>query len=450
MLCRFLWKTRRPIRLTLAQPAGKVGIPLADERLVRLEMKLEAVGGAADAKRLVGDLAAAGQMRGPGRQVERVVMPLEDRKGLRQRAEHGVGLASLGEADLVPAEFRRAADVVLTAKGARHQLATEADAEHGTVATLEVADQVEQGWKIRVLVVVAGVLSAAQHDQRVVICRHGGQRVAKMRMAHIRFDGGLVECGADIAEAGLLEIVDDKNTFGGHDGDFRADLLLLALSIGRRCHEGGSIVPLQNRVDPWGDIHAVAARGLFTGNRGVIHDPANKTLLGRRWTTKAWIICVCEFRGRRREVMGRNAPSGNAGWTELFFLDEVTALAAGHRPCFYCQRQRATEFAAAYGRTAGQASRRAPAIDAQLHAERRAAGAPAVYLSPETLRDLPDGAMIEAGGACFALHEGRLLRWSFTGYANGAVLSTLGDEVRLITPPSTIAALRAGYRPVWA
>ena len=99
-------------------------------------------------------------------------------------------------------------------------------------------------------------------------------------------------------------------------------------------------MPLQNRVDPFGAIHAVDARGLFTGNRGIIHDPATKTLLKRRWTTKAWIICTCEYKGRRREVMGRNGPNGGACWTELFFLDEVTALAAGHRPCFTCRRSR--------------------------------------------------------------------------------------------------------------
>ena len=86
-------------------------------------------------------------------------------------------------------------------------------------------------------------------------------------------------------------------------------------------------MPLQNRIDPFGDIHAVAARGMFTGNRGVIHDPMTCSLLKRRWTTKAWIICLWEFRDRRRQVMGRNSPSGHAGWTELFFLDEVTALA---------------------------------------------------------------------------------------------------------------------------
>ena len=109
-------------------------------------------------------------------------------------------------------------------------------------------------------------------------------------------------------------------------------------------------MPLQNRVDPFGDIHAVDARGLFTGNRGIIHDPETKTLLRKRWTTKAWIICSCEYKGVRREPMGRNGPNGKAGWTELFFLDEVTALAAGHRPCFLCRREQAKEFAACFAK----------------------------------------------------------------------------------------------------
>ena len=113
--------------------------------------------------------------------------------------------------------------------------------------------------------------------------------------------------------------------------------------------KGGMAVALRNRVDPFGAISAVPARGLFTGNRGVIHDPATKALLRRRWTTKAWIVCALDHpQGRRREPMGRNAPSGGAGWTELFFLDEVTALAAGHRPCFYCRRAAALSFRACF------------------------------------------------------------------------------------------------------
>ena len=90
-------------------------------------------------------------------------------------------------------------------------------------------------------------------------------------------------------------------------------------------------MPLQNRVTPFGDIVAIEQRGMFLGNRGIIHDPATRTLLTRRWTNKAWIICRCDFRGVRRKVMSRRS------WTELFFLDEATALSAGHRPCYYCR-----------------------------------------------------------------------------------------------------------------
>ena len=101
-------------------------------------------------------------------------------------------------------------------------------------------------------------------------------------------------------------------------------------------------MPLQNRVTPTGDIIATAHRGLFTGNRGIIHDPATKTLLKKRWSSPAWITCVCEFRGWRRKVMGGRS------WTELFFLDEATAFAAGHRPCFFCRRDDANRFRAAW------------------------------------------------------------------------------------------------------
>jgi hypothetical protein len=85
-------------------------------------------------------------------------------------------------------------------------------------------------------------------------------------------------------------------------------------------------MPLQNRVTPFGDIVAIPQRGMFTGNRGIIHDPATKTLLNKRWAGKAWLVCACDYQGRRREVMGGRS------WTELFFLDEAVALAGGHRP----------------------------------------------------------------------------------------------------------------------
>ena len=98
-------------------------------------------------------------------------------------------------------------------------------------------------------------------------------------------------------------------------------------------------MPLQNRVTPAGDIVATPHRGLFTGNRGIIHDPATRTLLKKRWSGPAWITCVCEFRGWRRRVMATRS------WTELFFLDEATAFAAGHRPCFFCRRDDACKVA---------------------------------------------------------------------------------------------------------
>jgi hypothetical protein len=209
-------------------------------------------------------------------------------------------------------------------------------------------------------------------------------------------------------------------------------------------------VPLQNRVDPFGQIHAVADRGIFMGNRGIIHDPATKTLLKKRWALQAWIICVCEFKGSKREPMGRNRPGGKAGWTELFFLDEVTALAAGHRPCFFCQRERAKDFVAHFGDAFGIAEPRAPEVDRRLHRERLASGGKGKALSAGELSSLPDGAMITAEGKPYAVKDGRALPWSFGGYGPSAAISSItGGALRLVTPPTTVAVLAAGYRPVW-
>lgn len=203
-------------------------------------------------------------------------------------------------------------------------------------------------------------------------------------------------------------------------------------------------MPLQNRVDPFGAIHAHPARGLFTGNRGVIHDPDTKTLLARRWTTKAWIICTCSFRERRREVMGRNAPSGRAGWTELFFLDEVTALAAGHRPCFFCRRENASEFACCLAAGLGRPHVTAPEMDAILHRQRLAAGGRNAPLDDPS--GAPDGTVLAAGGSAFARRGDRWLRWSFDGWCEATLPA---GRATLLTPASTIGALRCGYVPAW-
>lgn len=217
-------------------------------------------------------------------------------------------------------------------------------------------------------------------------------------------------------------------------------------------------MPLQNRVDPFGDIHAVSARGLFTGNRGIIHDPATRTLLGRRWTTKAWIICSCEYKGRRREPMGLNGREGGAGWTELFFLDEVTALAAGHRPCFTCRREAAKNYAAAFGEAFGAAKPTVQMMDARLHGERLASArgqwqqilGTRPGMTAEAMADLPPGAIIFDGEKAYALRGGKALRWSFDGYGDAVDLSSIDSEThRILTPATTVAVLAAGFEPVW-
>jgi hypothetical protein len=208
---------------------------------------------------------------------------------------------------------------------------------------------------------------------------------------------------------------------------------------------------LQNRVDAFGAIHAVPARGGLTGNRGVIHDPATRQLLRRRWSTRAWIICALEHpRGHVRVPMGRNARSGGAGWTELFFLDEVTALSAGHRPCFYCRRAAAKAFVDSWRMAEGDLHLPLAELDRRLHGERIASGGVPVPLDRDQLESLPDGAMVAAGDQAFAWRSGRQLPWSFAGYGRPVEeIDRIGMDVRLLTPASTVAALRAGYRPAW-
>ncbi|WP_291860335.1 hypothetical protein [Bradyrhizobium sp.] len=197
-------------------------------------------------------------------------------------------------------------------------------------------------------------------------------------------------------------------------------------------------MPLQNRVTPTGDIVAIPHRGLFTGNRGIIHDPATKTLT-RRWASQAWLTCVCKFRRRRREVMATRS------WTELFFLDEATALAAGHRPCFYCRRDDANRFRAAWEQGNGISRVLARDIDAVLHRERLSGGRKRLYALTVPLRELPDGAMLAEGTECYLIVQGRPLKWSHGGY-RAAPDSIWGPM--LLTPPSTLRALAAGYVPV--
>jgi hypothetical protein len=198
-------------------------------------------------------------------------------------------------------------------------------------------------------------------------------------------------------------------------------------------------VPLQNRVTPCGEIVAIEQRGLFMGNRGIIHDPATRTLLTRRWTNKAWIICVCDFRGVRRSVMSRRS------WTELFFLDEATALSAGHRPCYYCRREAALAFADAWARAHRSPRPGAAQIDAKLHEQRLQNGAKRIHSLRGAPGELPDGAMILLSGDAYVMANGKAHRWRESGYEAPRRL-TRADG--LLTPPSTVATLRAGFRCV--
>jgi hypothetical protein len=194
--------------------------------------------------------------------------------------------------------------------------------------------------------------------------------------------------------------------------------------------------PLQNRVDPFGVSHAVEARGGMFGNRGgKLHDPDTRRLTGRSHASRRWIACVLSFRERRRDVWGDS-------YTELFFLDEATALAAGHRPCFECRRAAALSYRSRFP-AAGGGLPSADAMDRVLHVERLARVRP--ILAAAAVRALPDGAMVADGAAAFLVLGGRLRRWSFGGY--GPPDDVPDRSLMLLTPPASVAALAAGYRP---
>ena len=204
-------------------------------------------------------------------------------------------------------------------------------------------------------------------------------------------------------------------------------------------------MPLQNRVTPRGDLVAVAARGLLMGNRGRLHDAARGIVRRQVRSYRAWVTCLLVFRGRRRRVMtpGR--------YTELFFLDEATALAAGHRPCGECRRADHRRFKAAW--LAGNPERGlAPgvpigAIDRELHRDR---------LTPEGLQRtfaadlacLPDGVFVDhrAHPPPMLIWAGALWPWTPAGYGDPEATPAAG-AVTVLTPRSTVRALAAGYTP---
>jgi hypothetical protein len=199
--------------------------------------------------------------------------------------------------------------------------------------------------------------------------------------------------------------------------------------------------PLQNRVRPDQEIVADPARGTLMGNRGCLHDE-NRLLRTARWRSKLWICCVLEWQGVRRDVM----PPGR--WTALFFLDEATALAAGHRPCAYCRNTEFKDYASLWRRAFGLAQRpRAVEMDAVLHAERVDRATRRQRTTMARAADLPDGVMIRHDGRLWLLAGGTLLEWSFNGYASRRPPPASGP-VEVLTPPASIAVMKMGYRPL--
>jgi hypothetical protein len=200
-------------------------------------------------------------------------------------------------------------------------------------------------------------------------------------------------------------------------------------------------MPLQNRVTPAGEIVAIAARGTLMGNRGgALHD-AQRRLGTRRWVSRQWICCRLHHAGRKRQVM---APGR---YTELFFLDEATALAAGHRPCFECRRADALAFAKAWAHGHGMAELiTAGEMDRVLHRERLLEDG-GKRTSSTKVEDLPDGVIVREGetGQPHLVLAGNLHAWSFEGYGPPRAGCCQG-LIQALTPPSIIAALKSGYR----
>lgn len=202
-------------------------------------------------------------------------------------------------------------------------------------------------------------------------------------------------------------------------------------------------MPLQNRVTPFSTIEAVESRGLVMGNRGCLHDE-NRKLRTQRWRTKSWIICRLAWKGARRQLMTPRS------WTELFFLDEAVALAAGHRPCGYCRREDYRHFLACWAAGTGwdlTRPPRQPDLDARLHAERVDRQGRQRHHDAR-LVDLPDGCFVRLPDDAMAwlVRGAELYPWTHAGYGP-PVGRPDGLTVSVMTPASTVAAIATGYAP---
>jgi len=203
-------------------------------------------------------------------------------------------------------------------------------------------------------------------------------------------------------------------------------------------------MPLKNRVTPWGEIVGTPERGLFMGNRGCLHD--GQWRVTKAWARTPWVTCLLQFKDRHREVMSPGQ------YTELFFLDEATALAAGHRPCATCRRAEYDTFKAlwleANPEQAERSEGKTTEIDKLLHAERVDAQRNKRTWSAR-LGDLPDGCLVVLPGTRdpWLVWDGLVHTWTAGGYASRRLMPP-DTALEVLTPPSVVKTLARGYRPV--
>lgn len=197
----------------------------------------------------------------------------------------------------------------------------------------------------------------------------------------------------------------------------------------------------QNRIDPWGKLNASNARGHWLGNRGILHNEQQKII--RTHTHKAWVTCQLQFKNRKRQIFAPNS------YSELFFLDEATAFAAGHRPCAECRRERFNELKQCWIK----ANKENPAIvqlpiaeiDWQLHTERIGkSGSKVSYLA--SAKDLPDGTFFAYNDQAFLIWNNFYYAWSFEGYIKSSLVS-MHEQVDVLTPLSMVNTFKAGFKP---
>lgn len=195
----------------------------------------------------------------------------------------------------------------------------------------------------------------------------------------------------------------------------------------------------QNRVDPFGKLHAISARGALMGNRGILHNGSQEVVHTHRHPN--WVACALTYKDRHREIMQPGK------YTELFFLDEATAFAAGHRPCATCRRSSYTEFCKLWKQVHGDAqsgSSLPQTIDKTLHKARITRRREKVTYDAQ-ISELTDGVFFTQSEAAFLIWQGRIWRWSFDGYAPYTFPNS--EIVRVLTPQPIVDVFRAGYLP---